>query len=130
MLTKPHHTVQLVANVVLAYLKLEDWAEAHFWGKRSIIMFRQSVTGDESDDISSDVSQDWLDQTWAVRFPAHDAMGKIFYRTALASRKLEKTADVATLMRAAAKFLPNDLNVQKELKEIEEEMVARGHGAA
>ncbi len=72
--------VQLVANAVQAYLKLELWAEAHFWGKRSIILFRRSVTGDESDDIATDDPQTWLNQTWAARFPAHEAMGKIFYR--------------------------------------------------
>ena len=72
--------VQLVANVVYAYLKLNEWAEAHFWGKRTIILFRQSVTGDDSDDIGDDDPQSWLNQTWAATFPAHDAMGKIFYR--------------------------------------------------
>lgn len=109
-------------------MKLEEWAEAHFWGKRSIVLFRKSITGDESEDISSEASQDWLNQTWAVRFPAHDAMGKIFYRTALASRNLEKTADVATLIRAAAKFLPHDTSVQKDLKDMEEEIAAaKGH---
>ncbi len=72
--------VQLVANIVHAYLKLEEWAEAHFWGKRSIVLFRRSVTGDESEDIGSDDPQTWLNQTWAARFPAHEAMGKIFYR--------------------------------------------------
>lgn len=51
-------------------------------------------------------------------------MGKILYRTALASRKLGKTADVTTLMRAAAKFLPNDKSVQKDLRDLEEEMLA------
>lgn len=122
------HPVQLVANAVLAYLKLEEWAEARFWGKRSIVLFRQSVTGDESEDIISQSSQDWLDQTWAIRFPAHDAMGKIFYRTALASRKLGKTADVTTLMRAAAKFLPNDESVQQDLRNVEEEIASRGFG--
>lgn len=72
--------VQLIANIVLAYSKLENWAEAHFWGKRSIILFRQSVTGDESEEIGSEDPQRWLNQTWAARFPAHDAMGRIFYR--------------------------------------------------
>lgn len=72
--------VQLVANIVQAYLKLEEWAEAHFWGKRSIVLFRQSVTGDESEDIGIDDPQTWLNQTWPARFPAREAMGKIFYR--------------------------------------------------
>ena len=72
--------VQLVANIVLAYLKLEDYAEAHFWGKRTIVLFRQSVTGDDTEDFGDDDPQSWLSETWAARFPAHEAMGKIFYR--------------------------------------------------
>lgn len=111
--------VQLVANVVLAYLKLEDYSEAHFWGKRSIVLFRHSLTGDESDEIGDD-GQAWLNQTWPVSFPGHDAMGKIFYRTALASRALGKVADVKTLMKAAAVYLPNDEVVQKEMRALEE----------
>lgn len=111
--------VQLVANIVLAYLKLEDCVEAHFWGKRSIVLFRHSVTGEQSDEIGDD-GQDWLTPTWAFRFPAHDAMGKIFYRTALASRALGKVADVKTLMKAAAVYLPHDEIVQKEARALEE----------
>ena len=111
--------VQLVANVVLAYLKLEDWAEAYFWGKRSIVIFRQSVTGDEAEDFGDEDPQTWLGETWAARFPAHDAMGKIFYRTALASRKLGRTADVRILMRAAKIYLPRDEIVQKEARALE-----------
>ena len=72
--------VALVANVVLVYMNLEDWEEAYFWGKRSIVLFRQGVTGDESDNISTDDPSNWLSQTWAARFPAREAMGKIFYR--------------------------------------------------
>lgn len=115
--------VQLVANIVFAYLKLEDFVEAHFWGKRSIILFRQYATGEESDEIGDD-EQDLFTQTWAVRIPARDATGKIFYRTALASRALGKVADVKTLMKAAAVYLPQDENVQKELRALEEKGVA------
>ncbi len=110
--------VQLVANIVLVYLKLEDFVEAHFWGKRSIILFRQSVTQDVNDEIGDD-SNDWWTQTLAFRFPAHDAMGKIFYRTALASRALGKVADVKTLMKAAAVYLPQDEIVQREMRDLE-----------
>ena len=117
--------VQLVANVVLAYLKLEDWAEAHFWGKRSIVLFRQSVTGNDSNedfDFEDGMGQPqaWLSETWAARFPASEAMGKIFYRTAIASRRLGKTADVRTLMQAARIYLPNDEVVRRELAALEE----------
>lgn len=48
-------------------------------------------------------------------------MGKIFYRTALASRALGKVADVKTLMRAAGVCLPHDEIVQKETKALDEE---------
>lgn len=111
--------VQLVANIALAYLKLENFVEAHFWGKRSIILFRHSITGEHSDEIGDD-GQDWLAGTLAIRFPAQDAMGKIFYRTALASRALGKVADVKTLMKAAAVYLPHDEIVQREMKALEE----------
>ena len=110
--------VQLVANTVLAYLKLQDFPEAHFWGKRSIVLFRQSVTGEESDEIGDD-RQDWLTQVMTGNFPARDAMGKIFYRTALASRALGKVADVTTLIKAAAVYLPSDEIVQREVRALE-----------
>ena len=118
--------VQLVANVVLTYLKLEEWAEAYFWGKRSIVIFRQSVTGDEADDFGDEDPQTWLGETWAQRFPAHDAMGKIFYRTALASRKLGKITDMRILMRAAKIYLPRDGIVQQEARALEEERISEG----
>lgn len=72
--------VQLVSNIVLTYSKMEEWAEAHFWGKRSIILFKQSVTGDESEDIGGRDDRQWLARIMAVRFPAQHAMGRIFYR--------------------------------------------------
>ena len=112
--------IQLVANIVHAFLKLEDFVEAHFWGKRSIILFRHSVTGEHSEEIG-DYGQDWLTRMLAVRFPAQDAMGKIFYRTARASRALGKVADVKTLIKAAAVYLPHDEIVQKEMRALEKE---------
>lgn len=111
--------VQLVANVVLAYLKLEDFAEAYFWGKRSINLLRHSMTGEENEDIG-DVGQDWFTQTRMVGFPGHVSIGKIFYRTALASRALGKMVGIKTLMKAASVYLPHDENLQKELKDLEE----------
>ena len=111
--------VQLVANIVLTYLKMEDYAEAHFWGKRTIVLFRQSVTGDDAEDFGDDDPQVWLSESWAARFPAHEAMGKIFYRTAMASKRLGKMGDVRNLMRAARIYLPNDEKVQLELNILE-----------
>ena len=112
--------IQLVANIVLAFLKLEDFVEAHFWGKRSIVLFRHSVTGEHNEEIG-DAGQDWLTRISAIRFPAEDAMGRIFYRTARASRELGKVADVKTLMKAAAVYLPRDETVQEELRALEAE---------
>ena len=111
--------VQLVANIVLAYLKLENFVEAHFWGKRSVILFRHSITGDDVEDIG-DAGEDWWTQNPAIHFPARDAMGKILYRTALASRALGKVADVKTLINAAAVYLPNDEIVQREMRALKE----------
>ena len=111
--------VRLVANVVFAYLKLKEFAEAHFWGKRSIILFRQSMTGDEEDEI--DYSGNWIEQLRLLRWPAQTEMGKIFYRTALAAREMGKKADVKTLIKAASIYLPRDETVQKENARLEEQ---------
>ena len=115
--------IQLVANIVLAFLKLEDFVEAHFWGKRSIILFRHSVTGEHSEEIGDD-GQDWFTRMLGTRFPAQDSVGQIFYRTARASRALGKVADVRTLMKAAALYLPQDETVQEEMRALEAEQEA------
>ena len=78
------------------------------------------MTGDENEELLSEHDDaSWLYHTWDMRFPGHDAMGRIFYRTALASRALGKTADVKTLMKAAAVYLPRDEIVQKEVKALD-----------
>ena len=106
--------IKLVANIVLAYLKMEDWTEAHFWGKRSIILFRQGITGSLSQEIEDDTAPAWAAEAAMMNIPAKAEMGKIFYRTALASRALGKTADVKTLIKAASIYLPHDETVQAE----------------
>ena len=112
--------IQLVANIVLAYYQLEDFVEAHFWGKRSVVLFRHSITGEHIEEIG-DEPQDWWMGILEIRFPARDAMGQIFHRTARASRALGKVADVKTLMRAAAVYLPHDETVQEEVRALEAE---------
>ena len=152
--------VKLVANIVQAYLNLHQYTEAHFWGKRTVVLFRQSMTGqgleemagepnvfnstinlnvDNSDiDIltgiphptpatpntttsNSNPSMErmFLQYLAATQFPARVEMGKIFYRTALAARAIGKVADVRTLIRAAAVYLPNDETVQLEKQKID-----------
>ena len=106
--------IKLVANVVQTYLKLKEYTEAHFWGKRSIILFRQGMTGINSSDIEEDFATKWLAETAGMHIPAKAEMGKIFYRTALASRAMGKNADVKNLIQAAAMYLPHDEQVQRE----------------
>ena len=111
--------ISLVSNVILAYLKMEEWAEAHFWGKRSIVLYRQSVIGDESEDVEADGTPSWIMETAGMHVPAKTELGYILYRTALASRVLGKEADVKTLIRAAALYLPDDPVVQAERRSLE-----------
>ena len=73
--------VQLVASVIIAYMKMEDWVEAYFWGKRSILLLRSGTTGNQSEDLSDLDSQTWFtEQTWAAGFPARKEMGQIFFQ--------------------------------------------------
>lgn len=109
----------LVSNVVLAYLKMKEWAEAHFWGKRSIVLFRQGFIGDEHEDVEMDGTPSWIMETVGMHVPAKKEMGYIFYHTALASRALGKEADVKTLIKAAAVFLPDDQTVQAEKRALD-----------
>ncbi|KAI4248779.1 MAG: hypothetical protein L6R40_000790 [Gallowayella cf. fulva] len=110
--------VKLVANFIQTYLKMEKWEEARFWGKRSIVLFRTSLTGRVAEDLDGDFDKDWV---WAknsagMGFPAKDDMGKILYRTALASRELGYEKEDLNLIQAAAIYLPNDPIVQAEKK--------------
>jgi len=111
--------IKLVANTVLAYLKLENWTEALFWGKRSIVLFRQGITGSLSQDIEDEMTPYWAAEAFMMNIPAKAEMGKIFFRTALASRALGKTADVKTLIKAAAIYLPHDEVVQAEKRALD-----------
>ncbi|KAL8798279.1 MAG: hypothetical protein Q9223_007948 [Gallowayella weberi] len=108
--------VKLVANFIQTYLKMQEWEDARFWGKRSIVLFRASLTGREGDDLGGDFDKDWV---WAknsagMGFPARNEMGKILYRTALASRELGYEKEELNLIQAAAIYLPNDEVVQAE----------------
>ena len=100
--------VQLVANTCLAYLKLEDWEEACFWGMRSINMLREAMGADERHEISAE------DEA-VLGFPAADQMGKIYYRTALGFKELGDKSQARKLLRVASIYLPRDESVKKEM---------------
>ncbi len=102
--------VQLVANTCLAYLKLEEWDEVCFWGMRTITMVRQAVIGPMDRDVPPDVEA-------VLTFPSAVQIGKIYYRTAVALKKLADKSQAAKLLRVASIYLPWDENIKKELGE-------------
>ena len=89
---------RLVANVVLAYLKLADYEEAHFWGSRTIRLIQKFFD----------------EESQATGFPAVEQMGKIYYRTALAAKELGDKSEARRYLAMALKYLPNDQIVRKE----------------
>ncbi|GAB7340070.1 hypothetical protein MBLNU457_6565t1 [Dothideomycetes sp. NU457] len=103
--------VRLVANTVLAYLKLEDWEMARFWGMRTINMMRTSIGLDEGESAARPEEEAML------HFVAANEMGKIYYRTALAYKELDDKSEARRLLKVAAIYLPRDQNVQKLIGE-------------
>lgn len=101
--------IRLVANTVLAYLKLEDYDMAIHTGMRTIKVMRSSI-GLNEDEPASDPTQEALTQ-----FAASAEMGKIYYRTALAWKAMDDKYEARKLLKVAVVYLPNDRIVQKEM---------------
>jgi hypothetical protein len=95
--------VKLVASVVQAYLDLEDYNEAHFWGMRTILLMREAVGGEDEPLFS---------------FPARSEMGMIYYRTGFACKMLGDAEEARTFLRVAALYLPNDDKVLEMLSTV------------
>lgn len=102
--------VRLVANTIWAYIKMQNWEEAKFWGMRSICMIREAMGADARADMSPE------DEA-VLGFPAANEMGKVYYRTALAFKELDDKAEARKLLRVAKIYLPHDPHVQKEIQE-------------
>lgn len=87
------------------------------------MLFRQSFTGDISEEVDGGEEGSWTGAgELPTRFPAQSEMGKIFYRSALAAREVGKTVgEVRMLVMAAAAYLPHDEIVQKEKRALEQE---------
>ncbi|KAL9113511.1 MAG: hypothetical protein Q9227_002248 [Pyrenula ochraceoflavens] len=95
--------VRLVANIIHAYNLLENWAEAHFWGMRTIEIMREATGPEGEDQVMHG-------------FPAGNELGKIYYRTGLAARELGVEKEVVRgLMRVAQGYLPGNEKVRKEV---------------
>jgi len=92
--------IRLVANTILAYLKLEEFSDARFWGERSLNLMREAL-GDGADEPR-------------MSFPAANEWGKVYYRTALACKALDDQNEARRLLRYAAAWLPQDEIVKKE----------------
>lgn len=96
----------LVAGMVAAHAAMGRWADARFWGMRTIRIMREhmGVADDE-----------------AVRdFVAADAMGRVYHGTGLACHALGNEVQARTLLRVAAQYLPNDATVQCDSQRAEE----------
>lgn len=85
--------VRLVANVMQAYVHLEQWEEVRFWGMRSISLIRD-IAGQLADQPNENI-------------PGSESWGKIYYRTALANEQLGDMSEARELYRIALVWLPN-----------------------
>ncbi|KAK8233002.1 hypothetical protein HDK77DRAFT_381732 [Phyllosticta capitalensis] len=100
--------VKLVANIMQAYIKMEEWKEVEFWGTRSIQLLRESMGMDPGDE----------DDEPMLGFAAANEMGKIYYRTGLACKYLEDTERARKLLRVAHRYLPHDPQVGRDLASV------------
>lgn len=96
--------VRLVANTVLAYLKLKDFDSARFWGLRTINLIRDSLGADEEEVVTD--------------FIAAPELGKIYYRTALACREMGSRKEALDLMKVAIRYLPHDATIKRDLADL------------
>ena len=92
--------IQLVADMLFAHLKLEDYDTVQHWGNLAISNMREYV-GDAAMIPRSS-------------FPAANEWGTIWYRTALASEALGNTSQAREYLRIAAQWLPNDKTAQQK----------------
>ena len=85
-------------------MKLEEWEEARFWGMRTITMIRESMG--------------WHDEDELVDLDAANEVGKIYYRTGVAFKALGDESEARRLLKVAARYLPHDEIVRKELASV------------
>ena len=103
--------ITLVANIVMAYLNMENYEMAYFWGMRSIKIMREASKNEEP-----------MPGPW----PAPKQMGKIYYRTAKACTKIGYNMEAEKLFKVALEYLPGDRKViVEELKAVQEVIKSR-----
>ncbi|GIZ44835.1 hypothetical protein CKM354_000802100 [Cercospora kikuchii] len=100
--------IQLVANTCEVYLRMKEWWLCHFWGMRTINMLRDAIHTENAELLAPEDE--------AVReFPGAAQMGKIYYRTAVASKELGNEYEARRLLRVARAYLPDDEAVKREI---------------
>jgi tetratricopeptide (TPR) repeat protein len=97
--------VRLVANSLLAHLKLKDWDTVVHIGMRTINIMRGGQEGLEPE---QEASNGWI---------AGSEMGKIYYRTALAFKEMDDKYEARRLLKVAVLYLPNDGRVREMIRE-------------
>jgi hypothetical protein len=102
--------VQLVANTCLAYLKMEDYEHAIFWGMRTINTVRIGMGMDPDED------REPIEEA-IPGFLAATEMGKIYFRTALALKAKDEKREARKLARVAMVYLPG-AGDQKALQQL------------
>jgi len=100
--------VALVANIIKAYLDMEDYEEARFWGMRTINLMREASVWNDDDDRDDPM----------LNFPGAAQIGKIYYRTGVAQKALGVKDEARKLLRIAATYLPHDGTVKRELASV------------
>ncbi|KAF3904862.1 hypothetical protein ABW20_dc0106347 [Dactylellina cionopaga] len=101
--------VRLVANTVLAFLKLKDFDMATHTGMRTIKIIRTSIGLDE-DEGATDPALEAM-----AGFVASPELGKIYFRTAMAYKESDDKLEARKLLKVAALYLPHDKTVRQEL---------------
>jgi hypothetical protein len=85
---------RLVANIIKAYLDMENYEEAWFWGDRTINLVR--------------ITSGMRDDQHFVTFPAALELGKIFYRTGLALKHMNRPTEARSCFKSALGYLPGE----------------------
>jgi hypothetical protein len=93
--------VHLVAQVIGAFLSMEDYDEAYFWGNRTMNIIRQATSNENDVPMPT--------------FPAARDLGRVLFGTGVAARALGKTAEALRLVTSAHGYLPRDEEIKKEL---------------
>jgi hypothetical protein len=99
--------VKLVADTIQGFLDMENFAEAWFWGDRTIGIIDRSNEDDHP----------------IPYFPAPNVLGQIYYRTGVASKALDRLDDARSHFRVAYAYLPLDEDVRRALASVPQLMI-------